>query len=480
MKILIAGFLHETANLSPIKEKEMYCFEGEEITPYFDGALQVFEQQKAQCIKSVFFTTEMGAGGLIDRTAFLRHADKIIGDARRIKNLDAVFLRLHGASDVEDLGQGELYILRGLRDALGYQVPIGVAMDPHGNLSPDIVKYANIIRAYHTAPHRDISKTCHIVASHLVDSLKHNKLVTPVLERVPMLLSGDFAITSIEPTKSIMERMAEYEQDDEIYCASFFISFVFADVDHSYPCVVVVPSDMEYYEKAQSIANQTVAEIYGKRTEFRFDGVDLSPTKAIKQAISLDSPVILSDSGDNPTGGGAGINTHFMEMFLDYGQTNGRKVLFSTIYDPVACQMLMRFKEGSEVDFMLGVGLDEFSKPIRIRGILRSKGRTIKGVMNNRQSTDYGNSVLVTFGDYTVQVTDTRDSLMYKVQLDEANIDLQEYDIIVLKQAYQFEDIAVYGKSHILAYTPGATNQNIPEIRFKKVPKTVFPLRVRG
>jgi microcystin degradation protein MlrC len=157
MKILIAGFLHETANLSPIKEDKMYRFKGEEITPYFDGALRVFEHEGVEIIKSVFFTTEMGAGGLIDKNAFLECADRIIEDVRDTKGVDAVFLRLHGASDVEDLGQGELYILRGIREALGYEVLVGVAMDPHGNLSPDIVKYANIIRAYHTAPHLDIA-----------------------------------------------------------------------------------------------------------------------------------------------------------------------------------------------------------------------------------------------------------------------------------------------------------------------------------
>ena len=130
----------------------MYRFAGEEINPYFQGALQVFEEAGVELVKSVFFTTPMGAGGLLDRKEFLACADQILEDLKRAGDIDGVFLRLHGASDVEDLGQGEMYILRGIRDVLGYQVPVAVAMDPHGNLSPDIAKYANIIRAYHTAP----------------------------------------------------------------------------------------------------------------------------------------------------------------------------------------------------------------------------------------------------------------------------------------------------------------------------------------
>ena len=125
--------------------------------------------------------------------------------------------------------------------------------------------------------------------------------------------------------------------------------------------------------------------------------------------------MIVSDSGDNPTGGSAGDNTYFLKLFWTMARTNGRKVLFSTIFDPVACEMLMRYGEGAQVDFMLGVGMDEHSSPEDQRGVLKAKGNH-QGVMNKRNSTDYGNSALVTFGDYTVRVTDIRDSLMYNVK----------------------------------------------------------------
>jgi microcystin degradation protein MlrC len=477
MRIFTAGFLHETANLSPIKEDEMYRFAGEEINPYFQGALQVFEEAGVELVKSVFFTTPMGAGGLLDRKEFLACADQILEDLKRAGDIDGVFLRLHGASDVEDLGQGEMYILRGIRDVLGYQVPVAVAMDPHGNLSPDIAKYANIIRAYHTAPHRDVVDTCRRVAEHLLVSIKEGKLPRPVVVRVPMLLSGDFAITDMEPTKSIMAEVEAWEKREEILCASFFMSFVFADVDHSYPCVVTVPSAPEHAALAEEAAHLMAEQIYAKRHEFRFAGLALSPEEAIKQALVLETPVIVSDSGDNPTGGGPGINTYFLRRFLEHGETKGRKILFSTIYDPLACAKLMALEEGAAVDFLLGLGLNSLSEPVRIQGVLKAKGRAIKGVMYNRDSTDYGNSVLVTSGDLTVQVTDIRDSLMYNVQLEQAKINLHEYDVIVIKQGYQFEDIAAYGKSHIMAYTPGTTYQDITGRPFSKVPKTIFPFK---
>ena len=166
MKIFVAGFLHETANLSPIMEDEMYRFEGEAITPYFAGALDVFAREGAEVLKSVFFTTHMGAGGPIEKKAFLACANQIIEDVREARYrrcLSPPTRRIRW----EDLGQGELYPA-GHQEAIGYEIPIAVAMDPHGNLSPDIVKYANVIRSHHTAPHRDVPETCRVVAECLV------------------------------------------------------------------------------------------------------------------------------------------------------------------------------------------------------------------------------------------------------------------------------------------------------------------------
>ena len=187
---------------------KMRCIGSKEaITPYFAGALDVFAREGAEVLKSVFFTTHMGAGGLIEKKAFLACANQIIEDVRRAKGIDGVFLRLHGASDVEDLGQGELYILRGIREAIGYEIPIAVAMDPHGNLSPDIVKYANVIRSYHTAPHRDVPETCRVVAECLVECVNKQKLVKPAFVRIPMLLSGDFAIPTLNLPGSIRRKL---------------------------------------------------------------------------------------------------------------------------------------------------------------------------------------------------------------------------------------------------------------------------------
>ena len=85
MKIFVAGFLHETANLSPIMEDEMYRFEGEAITPYFAGARGCVCQGRHRSAEERLFFTTHGSGGLIEKKAFLACANQIIEDVRRAK-----------------------------------------------------------------------------------------------------------------------------------------------------------------------------------------------------------------------------------------------------------------------------------------------------------------------------------------------------------------------------------------------------------
>lgn len=478
MNIFSAGFSHETCNFSKLNTTlaDVTHFSGEQLNPIFEGAFNVFKNAGANIIKSVFFSDSLTAGGLFEKEAFLPYAEQIILDLKTCGSVDGIMLRLHGASDVEDIGQGETYILRRIRETVGYKIPIAVTMDPHGNISPDITKYANIIRAYHTAPHVDQSDACAVAAEALIDCIKNKKLPKPLFVRLPMLINGDMALTEMEPMRSVISELKAMEASGKVYCASFFISFVFADVDNSYPCIIYVPKEDQYKDELYAASVDLAHRVYERRNEFSFGSIDLRPAEAIEYALTCsETPVTISDSGDNTTGGAAGCNTCFLRMFLDRSSTNGRKVLVSTIFDPVACNMLMRYEQGDQVDIMVGMGIDEDSSPVRIKGVLKSKGKAIKGLPFDLNSEEYGNSVLVSLGDIDISVTDIRDALCYERQFEKAGIKITDYDILVVKEAYQFNYIADFGKTHILAYTPGGTYQDTPNVPFTKIPWTIFP-----
>lgn len=71
---------------------------------------------------------------------------------------DAVLLDLHGAMVTERHEDGEGELLERLRRAAP-DVPIGVALDLHANLSEKIVANATAVVGFKTYPHTDMYET---------------------------------------------------------------------------------------------------------------------------------------------------------------------------------------------------------------------------------------------------------------------------------------------------------------------------------
>lgn len=61
------------------------------------------------------------------------------------KKIDGIWLYLHGAMEVEEIGSGEVALLSAIRKKVGYDIPISVALDFHANNSTELTKYTNII-----------------------------------------------------------------------------------------------------------------------------------------------------------------------------------------------------------------------------------------------------------------------------------------------------------------------------------------------
>lgn len=479
MKFLIAGFYHESNTFNPIltKKEDFIEVTGKELLDYFPGAVSAFREAGAEVVPCTF--AGWMSSGVIEESAYRYYVDKIVGQIRAQDNISGIWLQLHGAIYAENIGCGELFMLRKIRSVVGYDIPIAIGMDPHGNLSPDITKYANILRAYHTAPHEDQQDTYRVTAEALIDFAKRGVKIEPAFVRLPMLLCGDTALTRDEPLRSVISRCKEMEASGEAACASFFISMHSANTENTYPAVVIVPRNPENYEKAMRTAREIAEEIYDKRHKFRFEGELMEPEKAIEMAFESEVyPVVISDSGDNTTAGGTGMNTYFLKLFLEKGRFNGKRVLVSTIYDRDAYHKLKDMADGEAFDIMLGTGVDEWSLPVRIRGKIKSKGHVlVYHPMRSGLNTYAGGLITVTLGDLDVTICEVADSFTDMEQCRVGNFRAEDYDIVVVKQAYQFPDIVKFAKKQIIALTPGATYQDLKAIRDKytKLPWTLWP-----
>ena len=76
-------------------------------------------------------------------------------------------------------------------------------MDPHGNLSEELVSKVNILRCYRHSPHTDAEETFQFVAEKFVELLKNRRNIRPVYRKVPIIIGGEKSVSLDEPMVSI-------------------------------------------------------------------------------------------------------------------------------------------------------------------------------------------------------------------------------------------------------------------------------------
>ena len=65
---------------------------------------------------------------------------ELLCKAHAEKPLDGIALFMHGASSAEGHPDIEGELLQMIREKLGYEIPIGMVLDLHGNITPEMVK----------------------------------------------------------------------------------------------------------------------------------------------------------------------------------------------------------------------------------------------------------------------------------------------------------------------------------------------------
>src|SRR5689334_4351489 len=166
MRIVAALLKHETNTFSPVPTPlERFgnggpafgnaAFEAYRGTATPLGAFIDLAEREGWEV-AVPVAAEAWPSGPVEDEAYRRLTDPIV--AAVAAGCDAVLLDLHGAMVTASLEDGEGALLERLR-AVAPDVPIGVALDLHGNLSDAIVGNATAVAGFKTYPHIDMYET---------------------------------------------------------------------------------------------------------------------------------------------------------------------------------------------------------------------------------------------------------------------------------------------------------------------------------
>jgi len=473
MKILTGCLYHETNTFNPFmtSKDDFVLVEGDDIKSRL-ASTEVFEENDVDVVPSIYATAL--SSGIVKQETYRYFADKILSVVKDNTDIDGIWLHLHGAMVVEGLGSGELVLLKEIRDCIGYDIPISLTLDVHGNLSEELHKYVNIVYSYRTVPHTDQHEVEKISARLLVDAIKNDAKIKPSFKRLPMIIPGEKALGNSEPLRSIFNKINELEQKEGIISANFFICHAWSDSENTASSIFVVPESEKYNDLAEEVTEELYNYVYDRRHEFQFEATVLEPEEAIDRALNEEvKPVFISDSGDNTTAGAPGMSTLVISLFKnkDLGK---KKAVIAAVYDAKAYEELNQKTVGDKVNVEIGTNIDEYSQPVVLEGTLKAKGDLL-GYLN-ATNDKVGDVCTVSVGNLDVVIANSGESFITLNHFTRAGLDVNEYDVIVVKQGYLFDELSSISKLDILAMTPGAAYQRIENIDYQHIPRPLFPI----
>lgn len=404
-------------------------------------------------------------GGPVEPAPYARIKAELTDRIRAAGPLDGLVYDIHGAMSVVGMEDAEGDLTDAVRDAIGPDALISAAMDLHGNVSRRFADRLDLLTAHRLAPHEDAWETRERAARKLVERLTSGKGRPHIAwVQIPVLLPGEKTSTRLEPAASLYGRLAAVEALDGVVDAAIWVGYAWADEPRCRATVVVTGDDPALVvDQARSLAR----EYWEVRRDFAFVGPTGSADECVAAALaSPDRPFLISDSGDNPTAGGAGDLAYMLDRLLAHDDlAAGRATaLHAGIADPAAVARC----------FAAGVGA---TVPLSVGGHISGAGAryelTGEVVALRRGDEAGGDLAAVRSGGVTVILTSRRKP--FHRLADFGELDPRAYDLVVVKIGYLEPELYEMAADWRLALTPGGVDQDLLRLGHRRVVRPLYP-----
>jgi len=458
MKIAAAGIAIECATFSPLPT-ELSEFE----VLRADALLSryAFAASYADVDFSPIMQAHAVPGGVLRRSVYDALKAEILAGLRAGGPWHGVYLDMHGARAVDGLADAEADFIGAVRDLVGPAALISASYDLHGNLSSAIMDQLDLISAYRTAPHEDALETRARAFDLLVNCLRAGFRPHKAFIPIPLLLSGERAMTIVEPGRSVYAEIDEVIDGDTVLDASLLVGFTWADQARSQAAAVALGMDID---AAWSAARVLAAAYWDARHDFNFGVPTGNTDECIAMALaSSASTVFLSDSGDNVTGGGGGDVPYVLERLLAHSVP---KTLYAGLADAAAVDACFNAGPGATLTLSLGGKLDPaHGQPLSVTGAVKQV----------HAGSNSGRRVTFRIDNVDVILSERRLAFTTLAQFSELDIDPLAYRIVCLKLGYLFPDFQRIAPEAIMAFSPGAINALPETLPFHKIQRPMYP-----
>src|SRR5438445_7886106 len=306
-------------------------------------------------------------GGPVERAFYESIKAELLEGLRAAMPVEGVFRDIHGAMGVGGMTDAEADLAGAVRDLVGTGPLLSAAMDPHGNMSRALIDALDLATSHRMSPHEDAPLTKTRAMANLVRCVNEGVHPLKAWVRVPVVLPGDRACTRDDPARGLYGRLAEIEAKPGIVDAAVWIGYAWADEPRCGAAVVVMSTDPDaILREARSLAES----YWDARADFSFSVPAGGADWCIETGLAATArPYFISDSGDNPTAGGAGDVAFMLERLLANPDlaSGHATAIWASVVDPAAVARCVAAGEGRGVQLAVGgaFGSPHGSVPLR-------------------------------------------------------------------------------------------------------------------
>lgn len=471
-RIAIAGLAIESSTFSPATTEAaaFHPRRGDEIFAYYP----FFEQGSALREAAQWVPTLIGKslpGGAVTREAYESLVSEMLDSLQKNLPYDGVFLDIHGAMSVVGLDDAEGDLIARIRKVIGTEPMISTSMDLHGNVTERLAGHSDLITCYRMAPHEDAMESKERAVQNLIDRLRSGKgkPAYKALVSIPILLPGEQTSTRIEPGKSLYAAVAPAAAQKGIVDAAIWVGYAWADEPRNHACVMAVGDDRE---AVKATAEDLAKRFWDVRRQFDF----VAPTTTLDTALTLalrskKKPFIISDTGDNPTAGGAGDVTKTLTDVLAnpaFQSPDGPTFIYASIPGPQLVEQALKAGIGQPVEGLVGAEVDHrFAPPLPLKG-------TVYAIKEGDKDAEV--EVVVKVNNNYVIVTKKRKPYHKEHDFTDLNLKPREADIVMVKIGYLEPELYNMRGDWVMALTAGGVDQNLSGLPYKRIQRPMFPL----
>ena len=484
LRIAIGGFLHESHSFAPRPTGWADFLQPGGFPPVQrdDALIPALRGTSVPCAGAIAAGEAAGAtlvplawgtaapAGPVQDDAFERLSALIcsrLSDALDAAPLDGIYLDLHGAGVVDSFPDAEGELLRRVRAIAGPDLPLTISLDPHCNLTAQMVRLCDALVPYRTYPHVDMKAAGAQAMRLLLQRIERGRPWARAFRQFDFWIPLGSQCTLLPPMLAVMAERTALAERLGVAELAFCFGFPFADfID----CGPAVAAYADTQASADAASDALVAYVAERESGFVQDTMPAAEAvaEAMRLAGGANKPIVLADTQDNPGGGGHGDTTELLAELVRQRATGALVCLINDADSAAACHAA---GEGASVPLSLGGKSDGMPFACSARVLTLTDGRfTLTGPMGAGNPGNLGPTALVDIGGVRVMVVSRKMQALDQAIIRHVGVEPADCAILALKSSVHFRaDFTPVAERIIVAIAPGPVAADPAILNFRHV-----------